>query len=118
MALCKACGGRITFIPTRNQKRMPVDATSSEVGTVLLEREDWAGLPVARVLTGAELELARADDVPLYRPHWATCTDPAAFRRRHPSAGPRPASRYPGGADVVVLEDKRRERASPTLPGV
>lgn len=112
MPTCRACGARIIFHRTPDGRTMPLDPHPSEHGNVYLDRPDLAAPPVAVVLGGDELETVRgAGTVPLYVAHFATC--PHADRFRRPSRRD-----LEEAAGVTRLDDHRRARQAPRLPGL
>lgn len=86
---CSSCRRPIVFAVTRLGRAMPVDATPSPTRgnvTLAIGRAAAADAPrllVADVLTGRELESARAQERPLYVAHFATCPNAAKHRRRN-----------------------------------
>lgn len=71
------CPGRILFpANARTRRPGPVDAEPVPDGNLEL---DWAA-GTYQVLTGATLAVAREQGRPLHVSHYATCTDPPAFR--------------------------------------
>jgi hypothetical protein len=72
------CPGRILFpAHARTGRPAPVDAEPVTPGNIDLDQE--AG--TFRIVTGAELAAAHAEGRKLWISHFATCTDPAAFRQ-------------------------------------
>lgn len=71
---CHACEKPIKFIQTKNGRMMPVDAE------LKVAKED-SGLGTFFLVSGAVQKGITAGQC-YYIPHWSTCTNPAAFRRR------------------------------------
>jgi|SRR3954469_11013667 hypothetical protein len=99
------CPGRILFpASVKTGKRGPVDADPVPLGNIEL---DWdAG--TYHVLTGAALHGAQDAGALLYVSHYATCTDPAAFR-----AGLRYRTARPAG----TTRPATRPEETPAAPG-
>jgi hypothetical protein len=77
---CESCGTVLIFALTRNHKQMPLDKDPHPEGNVAAY-QDELGVWHARVLgKGKEPDAALTEH--RYMPHFATCTDPAAHRRR------------------------------------
>lgn len=75
---CSSCNARIVFVASAlTGKPMPLDADAVENGNVVL-REGRA-----HVITPGSVEEAqvRANGVPRFRSHFATCVDAAEHRR-------------------------------------
>jgi hypothetical protein len=91
---CLKCGEKIWFRTVRNKtgdkpRMMPLDAQRTDAGNIAaVPGQPWKD---ARVLIPPD---EPADGEQRFMPHFRTCTDPAAFRRR----GRRrpPAVREPG----------------------
>lgn len=71
LSRCASCQAEILWLRTVNNKAMPVDPEPVPNGNVVIEGE------TARVLRRGEEHPG-----PRYKSHFATCTTPAAFRRR------------------------------------
>jgi hypothetical protein len=78
-AKCDGCDAEIRFAFTKNDRRMPVDLVPSEEGTIRLVHRN--GRVELEVLSGFDLMEAHMNDENLYVSHFATCTEPARFRR-------------------------------------
>jgi hypothetical protein len=70
---CRACGAEIMFATTPSGKQMPLDVEPCEDGNVFLA--DGIAHVVGK---GNEGTVA----MPLYKSHFATCNDPARFRKK------------------------------------
>jgi hypothetical protein len=70
-AKCRSCGAPIIWAKTKNDKTIPLDATPTADGNLLL---------VDGVARAPEV----TDDVPFlqYKSHFATCPDAESFRRK------------------------------------
>lgn len=77
MSACRSCGAEVAWAHT-GEKWMPVDATPSASGNVLLT---GGNPPRAEVLAGEDLADARATQTRLYRSHFATCPNAAKHRK-------------------------------------
>ena len=80
---CKAeeCGAPLVWAYMWDGGRAhPVDAAPSAKGNLRLV-EGRGRRPVAEVLKGDDLAVARASDEPLHKSHFATCTKAATFRK-------------------------------------
>jgi hypothetical protein len=76
-AKCRSCSAEILWVEmVRTGAKNPLDAAATADGTVLIDA-DGSG----RVLTGAELEAARAAGTPLRLSHFATCATAATHRK-------------------------------------
>lgn len=79
-AECESCHTALIFALTRNRKMMPLDRDPHPEGNVAAY-QDELGVWHARVLgKGKEPDAALTEH--RYMPHFATCSDPAAHRRR------------------------------------
>lgn len=63
----EGCGARIKFVRTASGARMPVDAQPVVGG-------EWV------ILERTLVPFEQAPELPRYRTHYATCTNPARFR--------------------------------------
>lgn len=90
---CRACGKPIIFIKTKIGRSTPCDADPVYI------RQDVNGdvfiLPYGGTVNGYEVGDA-ADDpaitlIPVYRSHFATCTEPDKFRRKRKRDRKRPS---------------------------
>jgi hypothetical protein len=89
-SVCRSlsCARSIILATTELGKTMPIDPRpNAERGNLRLR--PLAGGPSVgvKVLTGEELEQARAAGEELYVVHFDTCPAAARFRRRHPARG-------------------------------
>lgn len=75
MNACKTCKAEIRWAMTPAGKAAPIDRLAVESGNVLLLQPTGLGKLLAITLTGAALEEARKQHVPLRLNHWATCPD-------------------------------------------
>jgi hypothetical protein len=83
---CRSCGASIRFVETKGGRLMPVDAEL--VKTFLLPPAVGSRALVlvterGEVRRGVEASVTdqKAEPVEGYRPHWASCTKPAAHRK-------------------------------------
>jgi hypothetical protein len=99
----RGCGAPIWWAVTVGGRRIPIDPDPDPAGTIVPVLID--GARRVQVLTGAELPAqGRA-----YVPHWATCQDSAAFRRRRTTQTTRTACAACHGAmDPWLIEQGRR----------
>jgi hypothetical protein len=82
-ATCSTCGSPIEwarFEKSRKPVPLDVDLAPPDGNLELVERGS-DGVPVVRVLTKVELEVARKRERPLLRTHFASCPDAATHRR-------------------------------------
>lgn len=79
---CGSCAAPILWATTTGRKRMPVNATPSPQGNVLLEIGRADNELAAAVLNRGQAAGARDRDVPLYRSHFADCKHADRHRRR------------------------------------
>jgi hypothetical protein len=76
---CKSCGAEIVFVKTEAGRTMPIDREPVEDGTWFLGEDN-----VARIMTKAPKDLEGFTiAMPLYKSHYATCSNASAFRRRN-----------------------------------
>lgn len=72
-SVCKSCKAPIRWVLMDSGKRNPLDPEPSAKGNVVLDGESHLGETRGVVLTGDELEHARAQRQALYLSHFATC---------------------------------------------
>jgi hypothetical protein len=77
----------IFFAATAARQSIPLDAEPDPAGIAAAHR-DAAGLWQARILTAGEQPAAHEKT---FMPHWKTCKDSGAFRRRQKTRSPRAA---------------------------
>ena len=90
---CRACGKPIIFIKTKIGRSTPCDAEPVYI------RQDTKGdvfvLPYGGTVNGFEVGDAYDDPdtnlIPVYRSHFATCTNPDDFRRKRKRERKRPS---------------------------
>lgn len=76
MATCRSCGAEIRWALTvKNGKHIPIDAQPVPDGNIVIEYRN--GGDEARPATDADRKLKR----PLYKSHFATCTDAPEWRK-------------------------------------
>lgn len=83
-ATCRACGARMLFIKTKNGKTMPVDAESVRFVPDLAGKNLYV-LEDGSVVHGTAPEAGDPDVHVGYISHFATCTNPDFFRKKHKS---------------------------------
>lgn len=109
-AFCDSCEAPLIFARTQGGKQMPLNAKPDPTGNVAAY-QDHLGVWHARVLGKAQEPAAHEKR---YLPHFATCTDPAAHRRRQRG--------WWTSAQAAHNAGKRRRRSQPrqadTLPGM
>lgn len=77
--ICAGCGAQIWFaLTTKNAKLMPLDAAPNPDGNAAVH-QDVRGIWMARVLGKGQGPYSYEK---LFLPHFATCTNPGAFRRQ------------------------------------
>jgi hypothetical protein len=76
---CRSCGAPLLWAVTEKGRRIPLDPDP-------YTGDDPRGLYVLRNGNGAPLAVATTPDAfpgePVYRSHFASCDDPARFRRK------------------------------------
>jgi len=77
---CRSCGKEIIFIERPNRKSLPCDAVPEDPLDVT---EGTIVTTTGRIITNADADKLDAMKIrgPVYRPHWASCTDPEKHRR-------------------------------------
>lgn len=78
---CEACNAPILFITTKAGKKIPVDNDPMVNIRANLEPNQKVVVVVRDSDIGHVLQVGDADIARVYKPHWATCTDPNRFRR-------------------------------------
>jgi len=81
LATCTSCGAPIRWAVTKNGKRMPVDATPSSDGNVVLIPRLRGEAPEAHVYRDPTDAAAGAPDGDTYLSHFSTCPNARAHRR-------------------------------------
>lgn len=103
----KGCGAGIAFRRTRSGAPMPLDPIPSPDGNVALIGEE--GKEIAEVMGG---DRGDAYEGHLYRTHFETCPDGAAFRSKpRPSRSPYPSRPTMETAAARLVEDQIRAHA-------
>lgn len=74
MPNCKACDTEIRFAKTKAGKAMPVDATPSTDGNLVLLHDEHGTLCARPAHPADQLR-------PRHKAHFATCTSPGSFRK-------------------------------------
>lgn len=79
---CRSCGAAILWVQMESGKRMPLDATPTEAGTVIIRCGPELGRETGHVETKAEAEARRASPSPVaFTSHFATCPQAGKWRK-------------------------------------
>lgn len=79
---CRSCRAPILWTLSEAGKRTPLDAYPHDEGTIEVYGQALGGeVGLSRVLTGDLLDTARENGTSLYRSHFASCPQAAAWRR-------------------------------------
>lgn len=77
---CRSCRAEIIWTETNTGKSMPVDATPTKDGNIILGMRHQL-VPLAMVQTVQQLERLRAKDELLYVSHFVTCPQSKRWRK-------------------------------------
>jgi hypothetical protein len=78
---CRSCGAAIRWLEIRpGGKSMPIDSEPHADGNVLADLNAGMGIVLSNASRAVVLE--ETPDEPLYRSHFATCPDAAAWRSK------------------------------------
>lgn len=81
-ATCRSCGAAILWIKMESGKTMPLDATPTEAGTVIIRCGPEPGRETGHVETKVEAEARRAGPSPVaFTSHFATCPQAGKWRK-------------------------------------